>query len=70
MEPMSFSVARWVRNKSAEELHQYVNSRCALVFDHFERPILLFTNNYALNSFMDKNEDVELIEALAVDDNF
>lgn len=70
MEPMNFSVARWVRNKSADEIKEYLNSRCTLVFDHFDRPILLFSNQYALNSFMERNEEVELIEALAVNDNF
>jgi peptide chain release factor 3 len=70
MENMDFSVARWVKNKKAEELKKYVNSRCSLVFDHFERPILLFANTYTLGNFMEKNEDVELVEALAVDDNF
>ncbi len=70
MENMDFSVARWVKNKKAEELKKYVNSRCSLVFDHFERPILLFANAYTLGNFAEKNEDVELVEALAVDDNF
>ncbi len=70
MEPMNFSVARWVKNKSADEIKEYENSRISLVFDHFERPIMLFANMYTLNNFMERNEDVELIEALAVDDNF
>ncbi len=70
MEEMNFSVARWVKGKSAEELEKYESSRCSLVFDHFERPILLFTNNYTLNSFMEKNQDIELLEALKVDDNW
>lgn len=70
MEPMNFSVARWVRNKTGEELHEYENSRCTLVYDHFDRPILLFANQYTLNTFMDKNSDIDLVEALAVDDNF
>ncbi|MGN1319370.1 MAG: peptide chain release factor 3 [Lachnospirales bacterium] len=70
MEPMSFSVARWVKGKTVEELKEYENSRCSLVFDHFERPILLFANQYTLNTFMERHEDIELVEALAVDDNF
>ena len=36
----------------------------------FDRPILLFANQYTLNTFMDKNPDIDLVEALAVDDNF
>jgi peptide chain release factor 3 len=37
-----------------------------LVFDHYERPVLLFTNQYALKSFQERYEDVELVEALDV----
>jgi peptide chain release factor 3 len=70
MEPMNFSVARWVKNKTVDEIKSYENSRISLVFDHFERPIMLFANMYTLNNFVERNEDVELIEALAVDDNF
>ena len=69
MDPMDYSVARWVKNKTAEELKQYEGSRCTLVFDHFNRPILLFANNYTLHNFMERHEDIELVEALNVDDN-
>lgn len=70
MEPMSYSVARWIKGKTIDEIKELTNSRCTLVFDHFDRPILLFANEYALNTFAERNEDVELIEALAVDDDF
>lgn len=70
MEPLNFSVARWVKNTPVEQLKEYVNSRCSLVFDHFDRPILLFANQYTLNTFMERNEKVELVEALKVDDDF
>ncbi|MBQ7264513.1 MAG: peptide chain release factor 3 [Firmicutes bacterium] len=69
MEEMNFSVARWVKNRSEEELLPFESSRCALVFDRFKRPILLFTNNYALNTFKDKNPDIELVEALSVNES-
>ena len=42
--------------------------RSTLVYDHFERPILLFANQYTLNNFMQKNPEVKLVEALDVDD--
>ncbi len=70
MEPMSYTVARWVKGKTADEIKLLTNSRCTLVFDRFERPILLFANDYSMRTFMERNEDVELVEALAVDDNF
>lgn len=69
MEDLDFSVARWVAPESAENIKDYVNSRIMLVYDHFERPILLFANQYTLNTFVQKNEDIHLLEALDVDDS-
>ncbi|MDD4678204.1 MAG: peptide chain release factor 3, partial [Tissierellia bacterium] len=68
MENIEFTVARWVKTDNPESLKKYQNSRCMLVFDHYERPVLLFTNLYALRSFKDRYEDVELVEALDVVD--
>lgn len=68
MENMDFSVARWVKTDNPESLKKYQNSRCMLVFDHYDRPVLLFTNAYALKSFQERNEEVILIEALDVID--
>lgn len=67
MESMSFSVARWVEcDISIDKLKDFQNSRCALVFDHFERPILLFANQYTLDTFKDRNDNIKLIDALNV----
>lgn len=68
MESLDFSVARWVKTDSPDNLKKHENSRCMLVFDHYDRPVLLFTNTYALRSFQERNEDVVLIEALDVID--
>jgi peptide chain release factor 3 len=68
MESIDFTVARWVKTDNPEELKKYQNSRCMLVYDHYDRPVLLFTNTYALKSFQERNEDVELVEALDVID--
>ena len=68
METLDFSVARWVKTDKPDSLKKYQNSRCMLVFDHYDRPVLLFTNAYALRSFHERNEDVVLIEALDVTD--
>lgn len=70
MEPMSFSVARWVKTTDLEKLKDLQNSRCTLVFDHFERPILLFANQYTLDTFVERNEDLTLIDALNVQKEF
>jgi peptide chain release factor 3 len=68
METLQFSVARWVITDDEETLKKYENSRCMLVFDHYQRPVLLFTNLYALKSFQERNEDVVLAEALDMTD--
>ncbi len=65
-EPLNYSVARWVKNKEAEEVKNYTNSRISLAFDHFDRPVLLFANQYTLDTFQEKNKDLELIEAMDV----
>ena len=68
MEPLDYSVARWVAAGSPKDVKDYVVARSTLVYDHFERPILLFANQYTLNNFMQKNPEVKLVEALDVDD--
>lgn len=70
MEPMQFTVARWVKTENVEKLKEFQNSRCVLVFDHFERPILLFANQYTLDTFAERNQDLKLIEALNVQTEF
>ena len=67
MEPLEYQVARWVAPGSPKDVKDYVVARSTLVYDHFERPILLFANQYTLNNFMQKNPEVKLVEALDVD---
>ncbi|MCQ4726133.1 peptide chain release factor 3 [Anaerotignum faecicola] len=67
MDYLDFSVVRWVKDSSADALKQLENSRCMLVFDHFMRPLLLFANQYTLNTFMDRNENIKLVEALDIE---
>ena len=67
---MDYSVARWVKNESAENLEKLSNSRSTLVFDHFDRPVLLFANQYTLDRFVEKNEEIKLIEAMHVNSEF
>jgi peptide chain release factor 3 len=37
-----------------------------LVFDHFQRPLLLFANQFTLNYFQEKHDEIKLVEALDV----
>ena len=66
MEPLNFSVARWVDTTDTESLKEFVNSRCSLVFDRFERPILLFANQYTLDNFAERHKDITLMESFSV----
>lgn len=70
MESMSFSIARWVKTDNIEQLKDFQNSRCTLVFDYFERPILLFSNQYTLDNFIERNKDLVLIDALDIQTQF
>ncbi|MCI8805994.1 MAG: peptide chain release factor 3 [Clostridiales bacterium] len=70
MEPLSFNVARWVKTDNPQSLKDFENSRCTLVFDHYERPVLLFANQYTLDNFVERNPDINLIEALNVQERF
>ena len=67
MESLNFSVVRWVANKTAEELKEFENQRCMLVFDHFKRPLLLFANQYTLDTFAEKHSELKLVEALDIE---
>lgn len=70
MEPMNFSVARWVDSDNTSDLYDLINSRCTLVFDHFKRPVLLFANQYTLDTFIQRNEHITLIDSLNIHSNF
>ncbi|HBB29568.1 MAG TPA: peptide chain release factor 3, partial [Clostridiales bacterium] len=48
------------------DLKKYENSRTMLVYDRFERPVYLFSNQYAVNAFKDRVKEIELLEALNV----
>jgi len=70
IEHLDFSVARWVKTDNPEELNKYHNSRSMLVFDHFDRPLILFANQYTLDRFAEKYEELHLVNALDVNREF
>jgi len=37
-----------------------------LVYDRFERPLFLFANEFTFNRFQERHEELELVEALDV----
>ncbi len=73
-EPQDFQLAKWVISsdggKSSEvdldAVKKCVDSRSALVFDRFERPVLLLANQFTLNFFRDRHPDIVLAEATEI----
>jgi len=68
MTHMDFTVARWVDIDDPKKLKKYENSRISLVYDRFKRPVLLFANQYALNAFEQRVEDVKLLQSTDLND--
>ena len=67
MDRLDMSVVRWIgEGVDLEKVKDAIDSRQMLVFDHFERPLLLFANQFTLNYFQEKHENIKLIEALDV----
>ena len=60
LEPMGFQVARWVSGgwTALEQLGRIFN--CKTVQDAWERPVLLFKNDWNLNQLQDDHPDLEL----------
>jgi len=69
MESLDYAVARWVEADEKVDIKDYLVARSTLVYDRFERRIILFANQYTLNNFMQKNPEITLLEALNVDDS-
>lgn len=70
MNSLDFSIARWVKTNDIKEVKSKLDSRCMLVFDHFDRPLILFANQFTLNYFRERFKDVELIDPLDVNQAF
>ena len=66
MDRLDFSLARWLETEDLEKVKSMLDSRTMLVFDHFDRPLILFANQFTLNYFMEKHSDMKLLEALDV----
>ena len=60
LESMPYQLARWVSDgmSSVEELGRVFN--CKLVKDSWNRPVILFKNEWNLNQFIDDNKSFTL----------
>ncbi len=68
MDSLDFSVARWLITEDISSVKKTLDSRTKLVFDHKERPLILFTNQFTLDYYMQKHPDIKLVEALEVNE--
>lgn len=68
MDSLDFSVARWLITDDISSVKETLDSRTRLVFDHKERPLVLFSNQFTLDYYMQKHPDIKLVEALEVNE--
>ena len=66
MDPLDFSVARWLITDDLVSVKNTLDSRTKLVFDHKKRPLILFSNQFTLDYYMQKHPDIKLVEALEI----
>lgn len=66
MDTLDFSVARWLITDDLVSVKNTLDSRTKLVFDHKERPLILFSNQFTLDYYMQKHPDIKLVEALEI----
>lgn len=66
MDRLDFSIARWVKTDDLDHVRSALDSRTMLVFDHFQRPIILFANQFTLNYFSEKHQDIKLLESFDI----
>lgn len=64
MEPQPYTLAKWVIADSIDQIKGTLDSRTKLVFDHRQRPLILFPNEFALNFYTQKYPDIKLVGAL------
>ena len=73
-EPQDFQLAKWVISSDGgktdevdlDTVKKCVDSRSSLVFDRFERPVLLLANQFTLNFFRDRHPDIVLVDATEI----
>ena len=66
MDSLDFSVARWLITDDLASVKNTLDSRTKLVFDHKERPLILFSNQITLDYYMQKHPDIKVVEALEI----
>lgn len=70
MENVDYTVARWVKTDDPKGLMKYQDARSMLVYDRHQRPLFLFANQFTMERFKEKNDHLELVEALDIHESF
>ncbi len=65
---LEYSLARWVVDTDLELVKSKMDQRTMLVFDRFERPLILFANQFTLNYFSERFPQIKLAEAMDMKD--
>ncbi len=63
---LDYSLARWVDSDDLDAINKTLDSRSMLAYDHFERPVILFANQFTLTYYQENHRDVKLMEAMEV----
>lgn len=66
MTALDFTVAKWVKNEDLERVKATVDARTMLLYDRFDRPVMLFANPFTLNFYLQRFDWVELLDATEV----
>jgi peptide chain release factor 3 len=64
MNPLDYTLARWIPKEQEDQLKACLDSRSMLVYDRFERPLILFANLFTLRYFQERFPFARLMEAL------
>lgn len=64
MTPLDYTLARWLKSPDLDFVKSKIDSRTMLVFDRFERAMLLFANSFTLNYYRERFPEIELLEAM------
>lgn len=64
MTPLDYTLARWVPKEQEDKLKACLDSRSMLVYDRFERPLILFANLFTLRYFQERFPFAKLVDSL------
>ncbi len=65
MDRLDYTVARWLaEDADLDRIKSTIDSRMMLLFDRFDRPLLLFANKFTITYYIERFPEVKLIDAM------